>query len=267
MSKFVVVTVPSEPKAYEALQAMNDLHAEGSVTLYAAAVVERNEDGTLSVKQAMDEGPLGFGVGALVGGLIGVIGGPAGYLAGTAAGGLLGGVRDYLSAGVSDEFMETVTRELSPGTFAVIAEVSEDWVAPMDVRMEAIGGRVTREWRDEFVDETFRGRIDAYKSELDQRKAERAGAKAEKMEARLEENIDDTRRDLEKAAHKARERLDKKKEEMNAKLQALLDQAAEAAPDVRERIEQRIAELRAELQAREEKLNQAWSLAQEALNP
>jgi hypothetical protein len=46
---------------------------------------------------------------------------------GLAAGGAVGGVRDLRQAEVSDEFLETVQRDLTPGKFAVVAEVSEDW--------------------------------------------------------------------------------------------------------------------------------------------
>jgi hypothetical protein len=54
---------------------------------------------------------------------------------------------------------------------------------------------------------------------------------------------------------------------MNAKVQALQQQAAKARPEVKARIDQRIDEIREELQSREQKLNHAYELAQEALNP
>jgi uncharacterized membrane protein len=267
MSKFVVVVLPDEKKAFEALRSIKELHAEGIVTVYDAAVAARKSDGSLEIKQGPEEGPLGLGVGALLGGLVGLFGGPAGAAAGVAVGGLLGSWRDYMHAGVGEEFLETIARDMPPGNFAVIAEVSEDWVTPIDSKMEALGGRVVREYRDEVVDDMIEKRADSVRSELDRRKTEHAGAKAQKMEAKLEKRIDEVRQDLQETASKARKRLDEKQQEMNAKIAALQEQAGKAKPEVKSRIDQRIAEIRNELQAREQKLNHAFELAQEALNP
>ena len=265
MSKFVVVVLSDEKKAYEALHAIKALDAEGTVTFYGASIVARTRDGKLEVKQAVDEGPLGLATGTLVGGLVGLLGGPAGAALGFAAGGMVGGVRDIFHAGVSDEFIETVTRELAPGTFAVIAEVSEDWMTPIDVKMEALGGRVVREYRDEFVDDMLAKRADAAKSDLARRKAELSGAIAGKMGNRLSRALDETKQDLQQTASKARERLAQKRTEMNAKIGALQAQAGKAKADVKTRIEHTIAEIRTDMDAREKKLNQAFELVDQAL--
>jgi uncharacterized membrane protein len=265
MSKFVVVVVPEEKKAYQALHAIKALHAEGTVTYYGASIVARKPDGTLEVKQAADEGPLGLATGTLVGGLVGLLGGPVAAAVGLAAGGIVGGVRDIFHAGVSDEFIETVTRELEPGRFAVIAEVSEDWVTPIDMKMEALGGKVVREYRDEFVDDMLAKRADAAKSELARRKAELSGAIAEKMGARLTRRFDETKQDLQKTATRARVRLEEKRNEMNAKIGALEAQAGKAKADVKTRIDHTIEELRADMATREQKLSQAFELVDQAL--
>ena len=36
-----------------------------------------------------------------------------------------------------------------PGKAAVIAEIEEDWITPLDLRVEEIGGRIMRTWRSE----------------------------------------------------------------------------------------------------------------------
>ena len=95
MSKFVVVTFPNEAKAYEGTRALKELHAEASLTLYGMAVVTKGADGKLTVKEAADPGPLGMGVGALVGGLTGLLGGPAGAAMGIGVGALIGRAADH----------------------------------------------------------------------------------------------------------------------------------------------------------------------------
>jgi len=49
--------------------------------------------------------------------------------------------------GVTDEFVSDVTAALTPGKVAVVADISEEWVTPLDMRVEQIGGVVFRRAR------------------------------------------------------------------------------------------------------------------------
>ena len=122
MSKFVVIVFPGESQAYQGTRALNELHAEGSLTVYGMAVISKDAQGSLSVKEAADAGPLGMAVGALVGGLVGVIGGPPGVLAGA----VIGSFVDLFSYGVGADFVSKVSTELRPGKTAIVAEYGED---------------------------------------------------------------------------------------------------------------------------------------------
>lgn len=278
MSKFAVVIFRDEKKAYEGLHALQELHAEGSLTVFGTCVLQRDTAGKVSVLKGEDAGPVGTAVGALAGGLVGLFGGPAGAAAGAILGGTGGIVRDVVHVEVSDEFLQAIEHELAPGDFAVVAEMSEDWVAPLDTRMQELGGEVVREERETFRDELIERRVRAEKAELARRKAEharrkaeraaeRAGSKAEKQQQALNAEIDDARKKLAKMADKAERRLDDVKQEFSAKLQALQDQAARAKPEVRSRIDERIAEIRREFTDREQALTRAKELTDEALRP
>lgn len=267
MNKFVVVVFDNETKAYQGARALEGLHAEGSVTVYDTAVVQREMDGTLTVKKQTDQGPLGLAIGGLVGALIGMFGGPAGIVIGLAAGGALGGVRDIRHAGVSDEFLEKVGHDLTPGKFAVVAEVSEDWMAPMDTRMEAIGGRVVREACEDFVDDLVEKRAANRRAEFNQWKTKAAGSKADRMESALTAELGKARQTLQRSAEQARDRLDSTRKDMEAKITKLQGQATKAQPEVKGRIEQRITDIRREFGEREKKLRRAYEMAQEALQP
>ena len=63
MSKYVVITFSTEEKAYEARRALVDLHNEGSLSLYAEAVLTKDAEGRLSMKEADDQGPVGTAIG------------------------------------------------------------------------------------------------------------------------------------------------------------------------------------------------------------
>jgi uncharacterized membrane protein len=267
MSKFVVTTFANEAKAYDGVSALNELHTEGSITLYGTVVVQRGTDGQIDTKQHTPAAAVGGGLGSLCGALVGALGGPLGAAIGLAAGGAAGSLGGFVHGRVSDEFLEDVTKELKPGMFAVLAEVSEDWTAPIDTRMDVLGGKVLREYRSDVVDDILEKRAQARRAWLEEKKAAHQTRKAERLETKLEQEIIDARDMLQRTAEKARKSLDETKQEMTHKLNTLEQQAAKAKPETKKQIDERIAQIRQEFGAREQKLSHAWDLAQQALQP
>jgi uncharacterized membrane protein len=263
MSKFVVATFSTEAKAYEGTRALKDLHAEGELTLYGLAVIAKDAAGKLSIKEEPDDLP-GTAVGSLVGALVGVLGGPAGVLVGMTAGMMFGSISDLLNIGVGTDFLNKVSGELAPGKAAVIAEVDEDWVTPLNTRMEAIGGTVAREWRSDFEDLQVAKETAARKAELAQLKAELAQASAE-TKAKLQTRIKEVKAKLDELSSQAQTKLQKLENDTNAKINALNGQIAKASAETKSRIKQRLAELRADHDRRAAKLREAGSLIKEAL--
>jgi uncharacterized membrane protein len=266
MSEFIVVVFPDEKKAYEGVHALKELDGEGSLTLYSNAVIQRNAEGRISVKERQADGPVGTAVGALIGGLIGMLAGPVGAAVGVAGGTAIGAFRDLFNLGVSDEFLGTISKELTAGKTAVVAEISEEWVIPLDSRMQAIGGTVMRELRDDFVDDQMQKRIGKLDAELKQRKAELAASRAEKVDT-MKKAVSKVEQTLRAAADNAKGRVQHYREETDAKIHALQDQARKAHADAKSRINERIAEIRADQKVRLDKLEQALKLTQEALRP
>ncbi len=76
----VVVGVTDNSKAYEALSALKSLSEQQQLTARSAAVVERDQSGTLQIKDSFD-GDTGTATagGGFVGMLLGVIGGSRGH--------------------------------------------------------------------------------------------------------------------------------------------------------------------------------------------
>lgn len=266
MSKFVVVVFPDEAKAQEGARALRALHDEGSLSVYGTAVLVKDANGRVSVEQENRPGPKGAGLGALLGGLAGLLAGPGVALLGAAGGALMGGWRDVLNLGVGTEFVDEASRELTPGKSAVVAEVDEDRVTPLDTRMEALGGVVLRQWRADFEDEQFEKEIDLRTSEVAKLEAERAEA-SEERKAKLEARADEARSKLKRTYERAEAALDGVEEETKAKVAAVQEQAAKGTADVKARCERRIAEIRADGDKRAAKLKRACDLAREALTP
>jgi uncharacterized membrane protein len=137
MDKVVAVVFNDEKQAYEGLRAFRDLHADGSITLYSNAVVAKDPNGTLSVREG-DEVLEGTFVGLLTGSLIGILGGPIGVAVGASTGTMIGATFDLARTGISSDFLQEMSEYLLPGKTAVITEIDEDWQAPIDTRMEAL---------------------------------------------------------------------------------------------------------------------------------
>src|ERR1700686_4362953 len=98
MDRMLVVVFDNEPKAYEGKKALLQLDGEGSISVYAYAVLRKNADGTATVKQGDDSGPVGTLLGTAFGSLIGLLGGPAGVAIGAATGLTTGGIFDLNTA-------------------------------------------------------------------------------------------------------------------------------------------------------------------------
>src|SRR5271169_5717157 len=100
IDRMLVVVFDTESKAYEGKKALLQLENEGSIGVYAYAVVAKNADGTATVRQGDDPGPLGTLVGTSLGSLIGLLGGPVGLAIGASAGLFAGGMADLNNARV-----------------------------------------------------------------------------------------------------------------------------------------------------------------------
>lgn len=266
MRKFIVVIFPNETAAYEGTRAFKALDAEGSLSLYGMTVIAKDADGVLSVKQDADQGPMGIAVGTLTGGLIGLLGGPVGVMIGLGSGALIGSLSDLFNLGVSGDFIREVSNELTPGRLALIADVDEEWVTPLDTRMDVIGGIVVREWRTDVEDELYLREVNARKAELAQLQVEFAQAREENR-AKLKARIEDAQTKLQDSLDRAQAWLNQREAETEAQIKALQEQAVKAREDTRAKIEQRITEMRADYHRRAEKLKQAGELAKEALKP
>ena len=205
MDRMLVVVFDNEPKAYEGKNALLDLELEGSINVFAYAVLVKNADGTVTVKQGDDQGPLGTLVGTSLGSFIGLLGGPTGVAIGAMAGLMGGGALDLDNARIGEDFLEDVGKRLVPGKVAVVAEVEEDWITPVDERMEAIGGTVFRRAMSAVKQTVNEEAIAAMKADLAQMKAEQAKAHAGRQ-AKLHEKINQLESKIQAQLEKAKNR-------------------------------------------------------------
>ena len=227
MDRMLVVVFDNEVKAYEGKRALLQLDAEGSISVYGYAVVAKNADGTSSVKQEDDSGPIGTLLGTSLGSLVGLLAGPVGLAVGAAAGLTAGSAADLYNSGVGEDFIVDVSKTLVPNKVAVIAEIDEDWTTPVDTRMEAIGGTVFRRALADVQKTVHDENVAALKADLAQLKAEHAQAQANRK-AKLQEKINQLDSKLQAQLQKAKERREAAEREAKAKVQVLKTRAAAA---------------------------------------
>ncbi len=116
MDRMLVVVFDTEAKAYEGNRALSSMENEGSISVYASAVIAKNADGTATVRTTDDAMPVGTLVGTPLGSLIGLLGGPTGLAIGAALGLLAGGTADLHNARIGDDFIDDVKKDLLPNS-------------------------------------------------------------------------------------------------------------------------------------------------------
>jgi len=253
MEKMLVVVFDNESKAYEGSHALKQLDIEGSIAIHAEAIIAKNADGTVTVKQSDDVFPVGALGGTAIGSLIGLLEGPVGFGIGALGGALVGLIGDLNVAGVDAEFVDEAAAALSLGKSEVIADISEEWVTPVDTRMEALGGTVFRTGKKSFEDEQRAKEVASLREEIEQMKAEYAKARADRK-AKLKARIDKLNARLQARLDEARERAEQLKKETEAKVQALQKKAEKAQGDIKATLDARVKRIRQEHEQSEAKL-------------
>lgn len=134
MSHLVVVTFDDPDQAGKVLETLRSVQREGFLKLDDTAVIVKDEEGKVHVKNEMDRG---VKVGAVGGGLLGLLVGGfffplAGLLIGALAGALVGKAADV---GVDPKFVKDVSDDIQPGTSALFFILRD---AEPDVAMAAL---------------------------------------------------------------------------------------------------------------------------------
>jgi len=253
MEDMLVVVFDNETKAYEGSRALHQLDNEGSITVYAESVIKKDGNGTVSMLQGGGDFPVRTVGGTAIGSLIGALGGPIGLGLGALAGSFAGLMGDLYAAGVNTDYLSDVSAALTPGKCAVVADVSEEWVTPVDTRMEAAGGVVFRSLKSAVEDDLRARDVAELKQEIAQLQAEHAQAQAERK-AKIQARIDSLNAKLQTKVDQAKQRSEQIKSETEAKVQALQNRAAKAHGDAKKAFDSRIAQIRGEYEERSKKL-------------
>lgn len=129
-----IIRFPQTGHAYQALSELRSLDQPlTSLRVRGAALAERRPDGTLHVPEHSDD-TIGTGAttGGLIGMLFGVLGGPLGLLLGFGTGALVGGVFDIDRATNVDGALAMLSTQIPPGSTVLIIDAVETTPEPLD---------------------------------------------------------------------------------------------------------------------------------------
>ena len=264
MNRVIFVGFDTEQKAYEGDRALQDMHRDGTLTLYNDAVVVKEAGGKVAVRRAPGAEPVGTFGGMLTGGLIGLLGGPVGAAVGLGAGTLIGAAFDLTKEGVDQDFVEDAGARLEPGEVAVIAEIDEQWQVPLDTRMEGLGGTLVRRTQTQIEDAYLEREIETAQKELAGLESETVAEvtamqteKARKRAEKLQAKIDAAKRKVQEKEATLAAKMQTVKNEGNEKIAVLAAQKATATADSEAALERRLADVRSDYERRTGRLQDA----------
>jgi uncharacterized membrane protein len=128
------------------LSQLKKMDDDGSLDIRNAAMLIKDEDGHLHLK---DEEDVGTGAGALfgaiTGGLIGLLGGPAGAIVGAVAGAATGGAAAaIIDMGFSNDQLKELQASMPAGSSALVVLVEHKWIEKLVGELEKNRGKLFR---------------------------------------------------------------------------------------------------------------------------
>jgi len=136
----IIVAAFQDPNgASAALEELKQAKKQGLIKIEDAAILVKDADGKLRIKETADMGGgKGAVIGGVLGGVVGLLAGPIGWaaLGGAVIGGLVAKSHD---GGFSDARLKQIGDSLKPNTSAIIAVIDHVWVAEVERQMQQAG--------------------------------------------------------------------------------------------------------------------------------
>lgn len=137
----VLVAAFNDPnRAAEIMDELKQGKKEGLIGIIDAAVVVKDAEGKLKVKDSKRRSRKGFITGGVVGGVLGLLAGPVGWLA--VGGGAIGALAGKAAGSGLKATMEEIGSALTPNSSAIVAVVEHRWVGLLEAELAAEGARV-----------------------------------------------------------------------------------------------------------------------------
>ncbi len=138
--ELIVAAFADDKAANAALDGLKKAKSEGLIAIEGAAVLRKDDKGKLHITETEDiGGKKGAAIGGVVGAGIGLIAGAA-LAVPLAVGALVGGLTSKLrDTGFSNERLEKLGANLTPGSSAIVAVVEHTWVEKVENALAEAG--------------------------------------------------------------------------------------------------------------------------------
>lgn len=223
MNRMLVVIFNEAGQAFEGRDALKNLDHDDSIALHAYAIITRKEDGTIVDEEDHHAG-FGLPPGTSLRRLIDHFDKTTKVAVSTAADALAPGAKRD-EARVVAEFANDVSKQLTPGKFALVAEIDEEWTPWINLRMTELGGVVYRCPLPEVKDVAESADITAMKADLAETKAKHARARTDRK-AKLLEKINQLESKIQQHLQKEKEKREATERKDQAKVGVLEAKAA-----------------------------------------
>jgi uncharacterized membrane protein len=131
--------------ASQALKSLKEAKKERLIEIEDAAVLTKDADGKVKIKETADmRAGKGATIGAIAGGVVGLLAGPVGWAA--LGGGVIGGLAAKLhDSGFPDDRLRQLAEGLTPNSSALVAVIDHRWVADLERELARQGADVVTE--------------------------------------------------------------------------------------------------------------------------
>jgi uncharacterized membrane protein len=137
----IIVAAFNDPnRAAAIMDELKQGKREGLIGIIDAAVVVKDGEGKLKVKDAKRRSTRGLITGGVVGGVIGLLAGPVGWLA--VGGGAIGALAGKAAGSGLKAEMKEIGTALTPNSSAIVAVVEHKWVGILESMLAAEGARI-----------------------------------------------------------------------------------------------------------------------------
>jgi uncharacterized membrane protein len=144
--ELILAVFEDEAAATNAYKALHKAEEEKKIDLENVVVISKEVEGKIHVKETAEEMSGEVGIGALVGGALGILAGPVGIITFGAMGAALGGLSAKLDdVGFDDRELERLGGSLQPGESAILAVLDSGYADLLAEKLEARGARIARE--------------------------------------------------------------------------------------------------------------------------
>jgi len=148
--QILIAICPDTATAESKLEIVFKARAEQGVAVIDAAVVRRDERAKLRIHETTDvSGARGATIGAILGGVLGLLAGPGGLITGAAVGALIGGTTAHVfDTGIPRQRLEEIGAALQPGSAALVTLVEAGYANFLQTLLAAPGIEIVIESMD-----------------------------------------------------------------------------------------------------------------------